>query len=147
MSSCYISQHFRAWLKFVNLGFHRWLHISLQIPTWASASIITERGSRSPRKTSIATVWTILIAPVTAREASLCNQLSSVIWTLYTTLHYQIVQANVNAGLITMEYILYTTLVTDPTFYQMCPYRPRKPCRPFSSCFSAMPSISNPYPE
>lgn len=138
-------QHFLVCLKFVNLGFHCWLHISLQIPAWSSASVITERG-RSPRKTSIATVWTILIAHVIVREASLCNQLSSVILTLYTTPKYQIVFAKVNAGLIIIEYILYTTLESDSKFYQMCPYRSRKPCRPFSSCFSAMPSISIPYP-
>ena len=146
MSSCSMSQHFLAWLKFVNLGFCCPLHISLQIPAWASASIITERG-RSPRKTSIATVWSILIAPVIAREASLCNQLSSVILTLYTTLHYQIVEAKVSTCLITMEYILYTTLVSDLKFYQRCPYRFRKPCRPSSSRFSVVPSISIPYPE
>jgi hypothetical protein len=43
------------WQKFVNLGFHCWLHLSVHIPAWSSASTITLRGG-SPKKTPNATV-------------------------------------------------------------------------------------------
>jgi hypothetical protein len=49
---------------------------------------------------------------------------SSVLLTLHTNLHYQTVEEQVNTGLIIMEYIPYTTLVSDPTVYQTCPESP-----------------------
>ena len=40
-----------------------------------------------------------------------------------------------------------TLYISNPRFYHMCPYKFRRPYRPYSSHFPAVPSMSIPYPK
>jgi hypothetical protein len=83
----------------------------------------------SPRRMSIAAVGAIFIVPVIAKQASLCNLLTSLLLSLYVSVGHQTVEPQGSVGLIAMVYVQYTSLVLDPEFYQMCPYKSRKTCR------------------
>ena len=69
---------------------------------------------------STAAVGAMFFAPVIASQASLCNLLVSVLLPLCANLGHLTVDTKVNIGVITMVYIQYTALVSDPKFYQMC---------------------------
>lgn len=66
------TRNFLVWPKLVDLGLHCWLHVSVQIPAYASSSIITWRR-RSHKRTSVTALWVVFITPVIARWANLCN--------------------------------------------------------------------------
>ena len=87
MGSCTISWDYLVWPMLVDLGFKCWV-------------VITWRGS--PRRTSIAAVGVIVIAPLIAKQANLCNLLNCVLLTLLLTLGHQTMELWVHTFLITM---------------------------------------------
>ena len=145
MGLCSISRDFLVWTKLGDLYFHCWVHTSLHIPTWGSASIITWRRGTTNR-TSITAVGVIFTVPLQPGRL-----LSVADWALscrhYLTLGHQTVELLVNMGLITMVYIQCTILGFRTQVLPNVLYRSEKPCTLLSSHLSAVPSMSIPCPE
>jgi hypothetical protein len=95
MGSCSKSWDCLAWPKFANLSLHCWLHVIMYIPAWTSASIIIWRG-RSPGRAPVTAVGAVLVDPVTARQANICNLLSYVLRPRHLTKRYIILMYSNN---------------------------------------------------
>jgi hypothetical protein len=110
-----------------SLGLQCWVHISLQIPT--------------------SVVGVTFITPVIARHTISINywplSCSHCIWPSATK-PWSCMSTSVWSPWCKSNALPW---VSDPMFYQMCPYRFKEPCMPCSSYFSAVPSLSKPDSE